>query len=182
MFREDIPPQLVWIEDDGRRLWISIRIRKRRDAIAFLVMWLAVWMFIAAMSTAAWVKAGAGLSWWLVIAAALLATNLGVTAFTLLYYWRGRDVLIVEPGRLVLREEVFGRGLGRTFTGDDLDFPELADRDELRQRGLSPEQIDDNSLWLEHRDKIIPVGAGLTLEHADRLRRRVMMRVRRGPE
>jgi hypothetical protein len=180
MPRKKIPAHLTLIEDDGVRLWVSIQARRRNDAILFLVLWLAAWTTMGVTGAAAWWRSPYAAWWHLALGAIILAANLGITMLALLYYRWGRDVLIARPGRLTVREEVFGWGLGRSYAGSTLEFLELESRDGLRSRGLSDPEIDDNSLWLEYRRKLIPVGAGLTIEHADHLRRRIMVRVMTG--
>lgn len=180
MAPQKIPPHLTLIEDNGVRLRVSIQARRRRDVAGFLVLWLAAWAFMGAAGSAAWWRSANAAWWHLALGAVILAANLGSCAFALLYYLWGRDVLIAVPGRLTVREEVFGLGLGRTYPAARLEFPELESRAVLRSRGLSDEQIEDNSIWIGCRRKLIPVGAGLTLEHAERLRRRIMVRVMTG--
>jgi len=121
----------VEIEDDGVRLVVSMRPRRRRGLIG------------------------------------------------LLYHAVGRDVVIAEPGFITLREEAFGLGLNSRHPVEAIAAPEFEDRFKLVDDGFAERRIGDNSLWFEVKGKLRPMGSGLGLEQAERLRRSIMMRAKK---
>ena len=175
---EQLRPPNVEIVDDGVRLEISIRARRRMDLVGFLVGWVFVWSFLGVGGI--WSLAFKGETLWPGLAIWLLVWGAGefLSTLALLYYLIGRDVVTAEPGWVAVREQALGLGINRRFNVDDVEILELADREELRARGLDEASIDDNSMWFEHKGKMFSVGSGMKLAQAERYRRQIITRAK----